>query len=208
MKYLIIAVLVLSGQPNEKVLQCMAMEPSVPEWELSKDKNGIKVYTRQYEGSKIKEFKALTTVRSKMGALESLIDKVSEYPDWQANVSSAKLLDQVNQNEQYIYTTTNVPWPATDRDIVLHSEKTVSEEGVVTYNIVSSPSYIEADEDFLRITDAEGVWQFIPNEKGEIEVVHQFYGDPGGSLPNWIINMFIVDGPYDTLTNLKARVEG
>lgn len=34
------------------------------EWKLAKDNNSVKVFTRQSEGSKIKEFKAIITVTS------------------------------------------------------------------------------------------------------------------------------------------------
>lgn len=177
------------------------------EWELSKDNNDIKVYTRQYEGSKIKEFMAVTTVTAKMESLEALIDNVSDYPNWQANLETAKILKQVNQNEQYIYYTTDVPWPITDRDIVVHSKKTVNKKGTVTYTISSSPDYIKENDDFMRVRDAKGKWQFIPQKDGKIMVIDQFYANPAGSIPNWIINLFIVDGPYKTLTNLKKVVE-
>ena len=210
MTYLIIALLIFSGQTKETSLQLTDNRLSVSKWELSKDKDGIKVYTRQHEGSEIKEFKAVTIVTAKMNSLESLIDKVSEYPDWQANITSAKVLKQVNKNEQTIYCTSDVPWPVKDRDIVLQSKKAVSEKGIVVYKITSLPDYIKEKEDFLRIRDANGKWQFVPKEGGKIEVTYQFYGDPAGSLPNWLINMFIVDGPYDTLINLKKelRVKG
>ena len=206
MTYLIIALLIFSGQSQEISSQLTYNRLSFSEWELSKDKDGIKVYTRQHEGSRIKEFKAVTTVTAKMKSLESLIDIVSAYPDWQANITSAKILKQVNQNEQYIYYTSDVPWPVADRDIVVQSLKTVSEKGMVVYKIISSPDYIEEKEDFLRIRDAKGIWQFVPKDGGKIEVTYQFYGDPAGSLPTRLINMFIVDGPYDTFINLKINV--
>lgn len=172
-------------------------------WELAKNGDNVTVYTRQYAGAEIKEFKAITTVTAKMSSLTALIENINDYPSWQANIASAKLLKQVNQNEQYIYYTTDVPWPVTDRDIVIHSKKSVSSKGVVTYTLKSSPNYIKEKEEFLRIRDAKGGWQFIPKEGGKIKVVYQFYGDPAGSIPNWLINTFIVDGPHETLGKLR-----
>lgn len=179
----------------------------VTQWKLEKTGENIKVYTRKSEGSNIKEFKAVTTVTANMELLEKLIENVSDYPNWQTNIASAKMLKQINKTEQYIYYTTDVPWPITDRDIVIYSEKTVSADGSITYNLVSKPDYLEKKDDFLRIKNAKGKWQFTPQGNNKIEVIYQFYGDPAGSIPGWIINMFIVDGPYTTLTNLKKKVE-
>lgn len=180
---------------------------NLTEWKLEKTGNDIKVYTRKSEGSNIKEFKAVTTVTANMELLEKLIENVSDYPNWQTNIATAKTLKQVNKTEQYIYYTTDIPWPITDRDIVIYSEKTVSADGIITYNLVSKPDYLEKKDDFLRIKNAKGSWQFTPQGNNKIEVIYQFYGDPAGSIPGWIINMFIVDGPYTTLTNLKNKVE-
>ena len=202
MKVLIIIILLIFSHQNKE----NALDNSI--WELAKNKNEIKIYTRQAEGSAIQEFKAITNITAKMKSLESLIDKVSEYPDWQVNVASAKILKQVNLNEQSIYYTSDIPWPFMDRDIVVNTHKTINKKGIVTYSISSSPDYIKEKEDFVRIRNAKGKWQFTPKEDGKIEVIYQFYADPAGSLPNWIINLFIVGGPYETFINLKAKIEG
>lgn len=183
---------------------CMAFKPT--EWKLEKTGNDIKVYTRQSEGSSIKEFKAVTIVTANMKSLESLIENVSDYLHWQTNIATAKILKQVNETEQYIYYTTDLPWPMTDRDIVIFSKKTVNADGSIRYNFLSKPDYITGNDDFLRIKNAKGMWQLTPQGNDKIEIIYQFYGDPAGSIPGSIINMFIVDGPYNTLVNLKKKV--
>lgn len=203
MKYLILTIFLIVGNPNKNFNASVEVNFG---WELAKNEDGIKVYTRQKEGSKIKEFKAITTVSTKMVVLEMLIEKVSEYPKWQANVTSARILKKVSQNEQYIYYTSDVPWPITDRDIALHWIKT-NNNGTITYTLNCTPDYIEEQDNFLRIKEAKGIWLFVPTDTNNIEITYQFYGDPAGSLPNWIINLFIVDGPFETLKNIKTKYD-
>ncbi|WP_018622708.1 START domain-containing protein [Spirosoma luteum] len=176
-------------------------------WKLEKDKNGIKVYTRKAANSSIMEFRASATVAAHMEQLEALIEKVNDYPGWQTSISTANVLKQQNKEEQYIYYTTDVPWPVTDRDIVLHSEKNKSASGIVTYNLHSKPDFISEKGNFVRIKKAKGFWQFTPFKDNKINVTFQFYADPEGNIPDWIINMFLVKGPYNSLTNLKSKVE-
>jgi hypothetical protein len=176
------------------------------EWKLSKNSNNVKVFTRQPEGSKIKEFKAVITVTSSLQSLENLIENASAYPKWQSNIASAKIVKQISKTEQYIYYTTDVPWPITDRDAVVYSEKVKSADGTITYNLMSKPDYVEEKKDFIRIKNAKGMWQFAP-QGNKVEVTYQFYGDPAGTIPDWLINLFIVDGPYTTMLNLKKIVE-
>lgn len=185
--------------PNDLILH----DPSTPEWVLEKEANGITVYTRTTVGANIKEFKAIMTTTQTMNTLEDLIEKVEDYPNWQENVTTSKLLKQLNPNEQYMHATTNIPWPIKDRDIVMHSKKTIQPNGIVTYTLKSKTEYLEKSDAFIRITDAKGFWEFAPKNEREIQITYQFYGDPAGNLPDWIINLFIVSGPYTTLMNIK-----
>ena len=174
------------------------------EWELEKHGNGIFVYTRAVKGSDIKEFKAITFTTQPMAVLEKAIEEVSKYPSWQENVTTASMLKQVDSTEMYMYYTTDIPWPLSDRDIVIHSKKTIAGNGTVTYAMKGVPDYIEKLDDFIRIPIANGVWEFTPVKESRIRIVFQFYGAPGGSIPDWLVNLFIVAGPYGTLKNLKT----
>jgi hypothetical protein len=58
-------------------------------------------------------------------------------------------------------------------------------------------------DDYLRIEISQGSWIFKKIDDNRVEVIHQFMSDPGGNIPKWIVNMFIVSGPYKTLENLK-----
>jgi len=176
---------------------------TIANWTMEKESDGIKVYTRNYEGTDSKEFKAITTVTLPMKSLEKLIEDVENFPSWQENVSSAKLLKQINSNEQYVYFTTDTPWPVNDRDMIIHTNKIIEDNGAITYTMDCNNDYIEENDDFIRIKVAKGFWKFTPEKDNKIEVIYQFYGDPAGSIPNWLINLFIVKGPYITLENIK-----
>lgn len=175
-------------------------------WKLEVNKNGVKVYTRKTRNSAIMEFKATVDVTSSISKLEELLERVDEYPHWQSGISTSTLLKILNEREHYIYYTSDVPWPVNDRDIVLYSNKLWNAD-TVTYNLYSKPDYITAKEGYVRIRKAQGSWRFYRLNKNMVNVTFQFYADPGGNIPDWIINMFIVDGPYNSLINLRKKVE-
>jgi hypothetical protein len=54
---------------------------------------------------------------------------------------------------------------------------------------------------------ADGYWQLTELENGDIRVVLEQLSDPGGGIPAWLINMFIVQSPYKTLYNLREIVQ-
>jgi hypothetical protein len=38
-------------------------------------------------------------------------------------------------------------------------------------------------------------------------VTWQHHTEPGGSIPNWLVNKLIVDTPFNTLRNLRSIVQ-
>ena len=178
------------------------------EWKLAKDSDGIEVYTRNRDDSNLKEFYAVTAIDATMDDLVAVIDDVESYPEWQSNVQSTTLLDQEVSHQWHMYITTDVPWPAKDRDLVLFTQRVENDSGAVHYNFACKPGHYDEQNKMIRVEVAAGSWRLTPLDNGAIEVYHTFYMDPGGTIPDWVVNMFIVDGPYKTLKNLRDLVEG
>jgi ribosomal protein L2 len=89
---------------------------------LVKDKNKTQIYTRTPAGSHIKELKVVSVLRSDIVNIEAFIDNINDYPKWQANIACVKVLRTVDSNTQYIYFATDMPWPISNRDIVILSK--------------------------------------------------------------------------------------
>ena len=138
-----------------------------------------------------------------MQTLDDLLADIPGYPDWQANVASGKVLKKINENEKYLYYTTDLPWPFDDRDVVVIAKRIKMKNGSLKVTMDSRPDYIPEKEGFIRMQEITGFWLFVPKPDNKIKVIYQYYGDPAGELPASIINMLIVSGPYDTLTNLR-----
>jgi len=175
------------------------------EWELRKDKNGIKVYTRSYANSGILEYKAETTATTEISNLIRVINDVENFPAWVANCESARVIENINDSLRIDYYKTDVPWPLDDRDIALEVRTVTNTEKHYETIMNAVPKAIPEEEDIVRIKKAKGKWILKKNDKNAIEITYQFYGDPEGNIPSWIINLFIVSGPYKTLSHLKEK---
>jgi hypothetical protein len=56
------------------------------------------------------------------------------------------------------------------------------------------------------VAEVKGFWKLVP--KGDAtEVTYQVHTEPGGSVPSWLANKFVVEAPFNTLKHLKARAE-
>jgi hypothetical protein len=177
------------------------------DWKLAKSGNGVEIFTREREGGKIKEYKALMVVNSPVHLIEKQLDNVNDYPNWQDNCDYAKVIEKPSSNVQFERYYTDTPWPITDRDLVMKMVKEKRKDGSISYKRTSAPDKFPVDKDFMRIQEAGGEWLLEPLGENKSKLTYQFYANPGGSLPAWLVNSFIVQGPYNTFNNLKKRVE-
>ncbi len=172
-------------------------------WKLEKNENGIKVYTRTVEGEDIREFKATTTIDAARSKIAEIIVNVGDYKNWYPDISEAKIIKQLSSNEFYVYNVIDLPWPATDRDGV--TKMTITHDQTSTTIAIKAVSGIKPKvDDRVRITKSYGYWKLTT--EGTKTLVHfQYFASPAGSLPDWMINMFIVDNPYETFVLLKRK---
>lgn len=180
----------------------------VSPWELEahdEDKD-IKVFTRTVEGSALKEFKGVTHLKADVNALVALLKDDQAATDWMHNVIVFDVKERLSDEEMVSYTVNEAPWPVTNRDAYVRSIMTADKNGQVVSLIKAEPDYGELDEEYVRMPSVDGSWVFTPQDNGMVEVVYQVHANPGGSLPNWLVNAIVVETPLETLRNLHDKV--
>jgi hypothetical protein len=176
------------------------------QWELVKDKDGIKVFLKTAAGSKIKEFKGVTNVNSSLDSILAVLYDTQACAEWIHNCSQAARLTDISFYEAYIYQVINFPFPVKDRDLILHTVMTQDPETKdVTIKLNSAPDYVSKTGN-VRIKTSAGYYLLKPLPDGTVEVTWQHYTDPGGGVPAWMVNSLLVDTPFKTLENLKKIV--
>jgi len=183
---------------------CLAQKNA---WKLRKNKNGIEVYTRKVNNSNLVEFKVTATLQASLLKVRKIIDDVESYPLWMANLEQSGTIKKISNTERYDYFEIKVPWPFENRDMVMHVKSLFSKNKIIHLEILNSQDYIPAKENMVRIQEAEGSWHFLLVEENTTKITYQLYSDPGGNIPNWVIDLLIVDGPYKTILNLQELVK-
>lgn len=173
------------------------------EWKLAKSGDGIEIYTRNRAEDKIKEFRATTTVQQPLKRIENLLEDVEAYPTWQDNCEESEVIERIDNKTVIARYTSSTPFPFSDRDVVLKMTKQHQADGSMVFQIENAADAIEERDKFVRIPRAGGLWELEPNGDAETLVTYQFYADPGGNVPNWLVNMFIVQGPYNSFKQMK-----
>ena len=173
-------------------------------WKLDKDEDEVRVYTRSTPRTSFKEFKAETIVKAPIEKIEYLLDRFEVFPEWQANMDSVALLEVPDDSSRILYFQSGLPWPISDRDFIFKQIKhNDAVNNTLTYQNICMPYRLPEYRGFIRIQVAQGYWRI--SRKGDItEIIYQWAGDPEGSIPGWLVNTFIVDGPHETLSNLRG----
>jgi len=160
---------------------------------------------RAVDGSDYVVHRAVTRVKTRLSNVVALLRDNQGYPVWRHGMSRTKLLKRLNPQESMTYIGINMPWPARDRDAVLHSTWHQDPETLVVTKIeVAEPHYVKASKEYQRIPVIESKWTLTPLSEGWVEVMHESYTDPGGDAPDWMVEYLSVEVPYHTLSKLRA----
>ena len=179
-------------------------------WDLEKENEdlGIKVFTREVEGSDLKAFRGEMTIVTTLTAPIALIEDTTRAPEWMHNCGVVEIIENVAPGEAISYMITVAPWPVSDRDTVVHSKATQDPETLaVRVDVEARNNVFPENDDYIRITKMAGFWSFTPNADGKVDVVYQVHAEPNGGLPSWLANSVVVDTPYNTMKNMQQLLK-
>jgi hypothetical protein len=172
------------------------------DWVLSFEKNGIQIFTRAIEDSKLKQIKAVTEIPAPLDRVIQFLKDISNYKNWVSNMTESKIIKTVSDTCFYVYEFHDSPWPVQNRYNV--SQMTIK-SSPDTYTILfnSVQDYIEKRADALEMQRSQVSWNVSPLPGGGCHIEYLIDENPGGYVPPWLINYMAEDAPYKTLLNLK-----
>ncbi|MGL1887434.1 MAG: START domain-containing protein [Reichenbachiella sp.] len=188
------------------IVYCLSLSLFAQDWELEADKENIKVYTRKLEVYPVKEFKAEVVFPISYEKLKLAVEDFENYKHWYDHCEDARLLKRNEDGSSVSVIEVEMPFPFKNRDMVSRLTKEESaDEIVISFKQVTG--ILEPREKYVRMPVAIGKWKLTRLENNKTAVIHQFVGDPAGNIPTSIVNMFIVDGPMNTLSQLRDYIE-
>jgi ribosome-associated toxin RatA of RatAB toxin-antitoxin module len=176
-------------------------------WQLAKDEAGIQVYTRKVAGEPLKAFRATAIVEASAEAILATLTDVARGSEWMDRCAESRIIERSDDANYVAYTLIETPWPLQARDIVSRVE--IRREGnQITCLMTNAPDAYPTQDDVVRMPRYHGKWVLTPQGNGRTQVTSEGLASPGGGVPDWLANTEVVDSPYKTLANLRARVEG
>lgn len=180
---------------------------SPADWTLKVNSDGIKIFTGNVANSKIKAVKVECQLEATLSQVVAVLMDIKNSEEWLYHTSSNYLIKQVSPSELYYYSMIEVPWPISKRDFIAHIK--VSQDAatkVVTVDAPCVPDMVPVKPGVVRIEHSKGKWVLTPAGK-HVNVLYTLHADPGGSIPAWLSNMFITQGPSQSFKKLKVHLQ-
>ena len=197
--FLLICILFLS-------VSCFAQH-KVTDWDLKKNESDILIYTRRTENSAFKELKSVITIKTSLSSIIALLSDFDSYTQWVYKCGESSTLKKINDTTCTHYQTVVAPWPVSNRDFVVTVKQTQdAKTKIICITSTGNPTYIPVKDGFVRITLFNAKWTLTPIKDGMVEIDYQLLVDPGGALPAWLVNLAVVDGPFETMVGFKKMI--
>ncbi len=175
-------------------------------WERIVSSNGIEVFTRDQLESPYKEIKASLELDCSLNTFIGVITDYPNYKNWIYATGASDLVEKVSDLEYTMYQLIKTPWPTDDRDVCMRVKISQDEAtGKVTIINKSEPKLKPVNKGVVRVNRSDIKWEVLPTGKNKLKCNYFLNTEPGGSVPAWLINLFIAEGPYQSLYNLKAQ---
>ena len=186
----------------------VAVSANAQDWRLTKNKNGISVYEARSENSNFKNIKVVCTLEGNYDKLLKIIADVSHHKDWVYHNKEAALLKTVSPLEFYYYTETTLPWPATNRDVVVHTIITRdSKNQFLKIHSANHDGMVKEKPGKVRVEHSNINWYVTAPTAKTISIVYTMEANPGGSIPAWLVNSFADKGPYESFIKLEELLK-
>jgi hypothetical protein len=175
------------------------------DWELRRDEMGVQVYTRSLEGYAYKQVRSVVSLENtRLSSIVSLILDTSQCSRWSFRCSEARVIERLGEQESYVYTVTDLPWPASDRDMISHAtwvQDPQSLEVIIRGDAVAD--LLPAQDGLVRVRHAAISWRLTPRADASVQLDFTALIDPSGNLPVWITNQMLVETPFRSLIGIR-----
>lgn len=188
------------------IISCVSVMAQ-SDWELKKDINGIRVYTKDVPGASLKAIRAETVFDAPVTNCISVLKDVAGFTTLFPDCYYSERIKNLGDTVQLQYIKLKAPWPVTDRDYAYRYVFRAMGNGAVKVMSQCLPDAYPHNGSLVRLDKGEGYLLFTPVADGRTRFEYQFHGSAGGSVPGWLANSAVTDSPLKMLENFQQMVK-
>lgn len=185
---------------------CLSIISKAQQWELEKDEEGIQVSTTLRPGASMKSYRVQMDLNVPTQEIVDAILNVSNYPTWMKDCEESRVLEKT-ESGIIAYYVAGAPWPVAARDNISSMEVKELDNGfLIAFSQLAD--FLPLKDDFVRLQECNGYWKVEELSDGMSRLTQEVHVDPGGRIPAWLVNMTVVQNPFDSFSKLRDRLGG
>jgi len=170
-------------------------------WEYIKStKDGITIKTKRVKGRDLDALMVHKEILISPDIIADVIMDVGHYGEFLTSAVALKSIPLYNTSlylDGYQHISISIPFFSdrrycfrmTDRDWSVKNEKILVKWILLDENDKYAKYLQNNDSDSVYLDFGAGVWMTSPTSDGTIDISYRLYMDPGGSIPNFVIDM-------------------
>lgn len=195
----------------QNISRAQEKDPEVyDEWRLSKEKDGIQIYTRWIEaeeGRKARQIHTVMTVNASLSASVYAIKNDQQVKKWLNRAKEYYHFDETDDYHWFAYTEFNIPWPLENQDLITRDFLSQdANTGKVLITLEGEPKKLPEKNNVQRIPQFEGSWELTPKSGNKVKIDYFIFTRTKPFLPRWIIDPIVTYGLWSTFDKLRVQI--
>ena len=178
---------------------------SKSDWELKKESDNAKVYTRAVPGNANKEMMIELIDNVPFEVVAEVAKDYNNYENWYGMCKSLKFVNKNSSNDITMYFVLDMP-VLKNRDAVLNVKYDFNyEKGIIKIILKSVESDYRKDSGLVRMPKIDGSILISREGAAATKIVYTVFADLSSKVPAWLINKMAVKHPFDTGMGIKNQ---
>ena len=156
------------------------------EWEVKVEKSNLIISTRAMSGSEYLQVKATVVINAPLFKVKQMFSATGTCWDWQLNCAQSKIIKSDNPNKNTVHVILDLPWPLSDRDLVLDTKLTEQSEGQHLL-LEMTPSNTQVKSKYVR-AKSNIRYELIEQPDNQTQLNILMHTEMGGSAPVSLVN--------------------
>lgn len=181
---------------------CVSISTSQESWELEKDENSIKVWTRAMADSDIKEFKMETIIDESLNTIIAGLIDLNKLSDWYMYINEVRVDTVIGSNRAQYFMVFDLPWPVRDRYAEIDASMELTADGA-RVDLKAFDGDVKENDGMVRVLVMRAEYNIQKLNGNQTKITHTGHMEPAGYIPAWLANSGVSDGPLESFTRFK-----
>jgi START domain len=175
-------------------------------WKLEREEQGIALYSGTVGDSPFLAVKAVAQIDAPAEKVAHLLGDGNGCSEWRAMCKSSEVLAKVSDSESLVYLVLDLPWPVSDRDLVVRSVANIDTQSKTLHVTLQSASSEHPVQDYVR-AESSGEYELKVVGDTRSEFTYIQHTDIGGDLSPDLINPSMLSSTFDDIKRLQQLAE-